>query len=384
MNHPQLPPPSSSSAFTNVASKNDEVTGAGGVATTTTTTTTTRSMMLRSAVTPSPEFQNFKNQNSLRPQSQSQSQSQSPNDIDMTTQHQHQQSQQHDQQYDPEIILRKYIQKHPALGEFDEETAFEICQGAAALCFMNQDIQVGIPTRTSPENVNDNDHGHYQYNLPTIPNLKKKNKRKRKNNGFRSIADSLNETDPAYGHPSGHSAYHSNSSVYPGATPYSLFSSSSSTKKSSSSLSSNSRKKPRRNATRLAVPSDAKNVNQLHAFVRSDLLEIFTVPNQETAGDQDDSIDNSNSRHRNSDKNKSKDRSTSSTPRSSITRSTSSRSSFDCGAPKYDKDISRSTRMFPGRVGFRCSFCADVPTSDQHTMASFHPKRLADLYRSGE
>ena len=265
----------------------------------------------RSAVTPSPKFQK-EFQNSKTNATNSVPQSKSP-----------------DSEQEPEIILRKYIQNHQTLGEFDEDTAFEICQGAAALCFMSDGVQVGIGSDI------DSTSGDLSY----ADNGRVGNKRKR-TDSFTGVADS------------NFRAVTNDGPLFP-ILP-SLFSSSSS-----------SRKKSRRNPTRLALSADRGNVNSLHAFVRSDLLEIFTVPS--AGADADADADEASSSHR-------------STTRSHGTNTTiSSGNKNGCG-----KDISSSTRLFPGRVGLRCTFCSDVPQTDQHTMSSFHPKRLADLYRSGE
>lgn len=264
-------------------------------------------MHSRSAVTPSPKFQK-EFQNSKTNATNSVPQSKSP-----------------DSEQEPEIILRKYIQNHQTLGEFDEDTAFEICQGAAALCFMSDGVQVGIGS----------DIDSTSDDLSNADNCRVGNKRKR-TDSFTGVADS------------NFRAVTNDGPLFP-ILP-SLFSSSSS-----------SRKKSRRNPTRLALSADRGNVNSLHAFVRSDLLEIFTVPSAGADADADEA----SSSHR-------------STTRSHGTNTTiSSGNKNGCG-----KDISSSTRLFPGRVGLRCTFCSDVPQTDQHTMSSFHPKRLADLYRS--
>lgn len=75
--------------------------------------------------------------------------------------------------------------------------------------------------------------------------------------------------------------------------------------------------------TRLARPEDADNVNKLHQFVRSDLLEIFEV--QKGSG---------------------------------------------C--------------IFEGRVGLRCTYCKHIPKDEQSTGAVFYPRNIRGLYRNGK
>jgi hypothetical protein len=77
--------------------------------------------------------------------------------------------------------------------------------------------------------------------------------------------------------------------------------------------------------TRLALPTDAQNVNSLHAFVRSSLLEIFVI---------------------------------------------------DAGSDRM------SGCNFPGRVGLRCGHCKHLPKEEQDIGAVFYPKNLKGLYRN--
>ena len=74
----------------------------------------------------------------------------------------------------------------------------------------------------------------------------------------------------------------------------------------------------------LALPSDKNNVNTLHAFVRSSLLELFVL--------------------------------------------------------KYSNNMSGC--HFPGRVGLRCVHCKHLPKEEQATGAVFYPKSLKSLYRN--
>ena len=80
-----------------------------------------------------------------------------------------------------------------------------------------------------------------------------------------------------------------------------------------------------RRPTKLALPTDAKNVNSLHKFVRSSLLELFVL----------------------------------------------------------EADSDRMTGChFPGRVGLRCVHCKHLPKDKQEIGAVFYPKSLKGLYRN--
>ena len=107
-----------------------------------------------------------------------------------------------------------------------------------------------------------------------------------------------------------------------------------------------------RHPDRLAIDEDVDEVNQLHQYVRSDLLEIFVVPEIEDESD-DDSYDPKQSYER-------------------ITRGNS-----------YTGSLSTTVnRHYPGRVGFRCVHCANVrPVSAHATKSSFYPLRLHNIYR---
>ncbi|KAL7508975.1 hypothetical protein ACHAXN_008105 [Cyclotella atomus] len=112
-----------------------------------------------------------------------------------------------------------------------------------------------------------------------------------------------------------------------------------------------------RHPDRLAIEDDVDEVNQLHQYVRSDLLEIFVVPQiQDEDSDDDDG---------------------SYCPKLKYERVTRGNS--------YSGTLSNSNsnnRHYPGRVGFRCIHCANVrPTSAQTTKSSFYPLRLHNLYR---
>ena len=182
---------------------------------------------------------------------------------------------------------------------------------------------------------------------------------------------------------------------------------------------------------RLALPSDIDKVNSLHCFVRSHLLELFTVKgegegngehvessdseseNENESSDSDSDIDCSNkdlldaneegadvdtdvdlgargdTRERTtnvrSSSRRKNHRSTLISPSNNY--GTCIKTNTDITNPlmvstSNGKDVSNSTRLFPGRVGLRCSFCSNIHQGEQQTMAAFHPKRLRDLYRS--
>jgi hypothetical protein len=84
----------------------------------------------------------------------------------------------------------------------------------------------------------------------------------------------------------------------------------------------------------LALPSDNGNVNSLHQFVRSSLLEIFQV------------------------KNKNKNGSTTT------------------------KQSKQQSNLFPKRVGLCCVYCKNIPKNEQSTHAIIFPKNVQGMYRA--
>ena len=145
------------------------------------------------------------------------------------------------------------------------------------------------------------------------------------------------------------------------------------------------------------MPGDSKELNSLHCFVRSDLLELFALPDNEsnegsgigkhidadTSSNPDDTIEEgseeeeSNEDHRRS------------------SRTSSSMSSKKRNSNRLNEE-KRLLRLFPGRVGLRCVHCAHIPRKrrsmelsikeptdfSKASMSTFYPKSLADLYRS--
>ena len=101
-----------------------------------------------------------------------------------------------------------------------------------------------------------------------------------------------------------------------------------------------------RQPDRLAISEDVDEVNRLHQYVRSDLLEIFVVPQVEEEDDE---------------------------PKETYERITR--------GSTYTGTVS-TNRHYPGRVGFRCVHCANVRPSSLHTTKScFYPLRLQNIYR---
>lgn len=134
---------------------------------------------------------------------------------------------------------------------------------------------------------------------------------------------------------------------------------------------------------RLAIDEDAEEVNKLHQYVRKELLEIFVVPQQTSASDDADSEDEDDEDSTDDIddeddesvvKDKSKDASDDTintrhlvTRRRSIVVSSSPPSSY-------------TQRYYPGRVGLRCTYCANVRRKST-SKAAFYPLRLKNIYR---
>eukprot|EP00934_Nitzschia_sp_Nitz4_P006932 Nitzschia sp. Nitz4//scaffold65_size103378//77649//79196//NITZ4_004478-RA/size103378-processed-gene-0.150-mRNA-1//-1//CDS//3329556276//6922//frame0 len=87
--------------------------------------------------------------------------------------------------------------------------------------------------------------------------------------------------------------------------------------------------------SRLAMPDDPNELNSLHCFVRSNLLELFTMTEEETGG---------------------------------VKQATTTPTSSPC---------------HQRRVGLRCVYCGKLPRKHnvKNTMSVFFPKSLQDLYR---
>lgn len=123
-----------------------------------------------------------------------------------------------------------------------------------------------------------------------------------------------------------------------------------------------------RHPDRLAMEDDVMEVNRLHQYVRSDLLEIFMVPQVDDQGD-----DNSDDE----DQNMAPGTETESYDR--VTRNSHHRGNV----PSHSATAAATTtRHYPGRVGLRCIHCANVRPSIHHASKScFFPLRLHNIYR---
>ena len=164
--------------------------------------------------------------------------------------------------------------------------------------------------------------------------------------------------------------------------------------------------------TRLALPQDSQELNSLHCFVRSHLLELFIVhhhhekefsnenkPSSIVEKGEDDS-DDYNVEENDSDSEKnygSSYKCSSHSDHNGIVSSILSeqqqqqqqqqqQSNHIYNSKNGNKaNITCSTRLFPGRVGLRCLYCGHIPRKavfGKASMSTFYPKSLADLYRS--
>ena len=88
----------------------------------------------------------------------------------------------------------------------------------------------------------------------------------------------------------------------------------------------------------LALPSDNENVNSLHKFVRSSLLEVFQVNTIKIATKQSKS--------------------------------------------KSNQQSNSNSNLFPGRVGLCCVYCKNIPKNKQFTHARIFPKNVQGMYRA--
>lgn len=125
---------------------------------------------------------------------------------------------------------------------------------------------------------------------------------------------------------------------------------------------------------RLAYEDDAEEVNKLHQYVRSDLLEIFAVPQagSDDSDDEDDKAEEVSVSSKKASANASNSNVMNTrrlvTRRRSITVSSSPPPS------------AAAQRHYPGRVGFRCVHCADIRRKST-SKSAFYPLRLKNIYR---
>jgi len=168
--------------------------------------------------------------------------------------------------------------------------------------------------------------------------------------------------------------------------------------------------------TRLALPNDASEVNSLHCYVRSELLELFVVSPAEGKVDQklqkeankndddDDDEDTDDDFYENSNSEEDDDESNRRTTRARQRhnkREKKNATTNTANATTATTSQYTNRRHIPGRVGLRCVHCAHVSTSSRSkqkditssssssssssstisTKASFFPKSIQQLYR---
>lgn len=141
---------------------------------------------------------------------------------------------------------------------------------------------------------------------------------------------------------------------------------------------------------RLATIDDHEEVNKLHQYVRSDLLEIFVVPKVDSSNaDSDSSEDEDNGDNDSSDssddeenvpiasltKKKSNANAAPTTTRRLVTR----RRSISISSNSTTSN-SIANRHYPGRVGIRCVHCACIRNKST-SKSAFFPLRLKNIYR---
>ena len=134
---------------------------------------------------------------------------------------------------------------------------------------------------------------------------------------------------------------------------------------------------------RLAIDDDVDEVNKLHQYVRKELLEIFVVPQISDSDSEHEDDDGEDYRPCKKPKKKN-ETATLRTTRSAAARrdSFTSATASICAAASTPTTTSSSSslRNYPGRVGFRCVFCADCRHKPA-SKASFFPLRLTNIYR---
>ena len=125
---------------------------------------------------------------------------------------------------------------------------------------------------------------------------------------------------------------------------------------------------------RLAIDEDADEVNQLHQYVRKDLLEIFVIPQvsaESESSDDDDAFDDSANGSATTSSPDGKD-----SPDGPKTRGLSTRRRLSVSPTTSIP----AQRYYPGRVGFRCVHCSNARRKST-TKAAFYPLRLKNIYR---
>jgi len=137
---------------------------------------------------------------------------------------------------------------------------------------------------------------------------------------------------------------------------------------------------------RLSTEDDAEEVNQLHQYVRKDLLEIFAVPQANSAAADSDDEDDQDDEEENSGAIITKS-SNVTTPSNVATAAIGTRRlvtrgrsiTLNTSSPPLSQ---AAQRHYPGRVGLRCVHCAHVRRRDKSaSKAAFYPLRLKNIYR---
>ncbi|KAL7546960.1 hypothetical protein ACHAWF_010278 [Thalassiosira exigua] len=139
---------------------------------------------------------------------------------------------------------------------------------------------------------------------------------------------------------------------------------------------------------RLAHEDDKEEVNQLHRYVRSHLLEVFVVPHQDSKAASNGSEEDEEGASSPSADSGSSDQAERVTRRRAVPVKTA-----------YATPAATAIRHYPGRVGLRCVHCAHVrrrPSSSSSSRSSstssakgaakaskaaFYPLRLKNIYR---
>lgn len=132
---------------------------------------------------------------------------------------------------------------------------------------------------------------------------------------------------------------------------------------------------------RLAIDDDVDEVNKLHQYVRKELLEIFVVPQISDSDSEDDEDDDEDYRATKKRKNVVPARLPTTRAASSARRESFASATASIAAASSSTTTSSSTqRHYPGRVGFRCVYCADCRRKSA-SKAAFFPLRLTNIYR---
>ena len=208
---------------------------------------------------------------------------------------------------------------HSAFVPFDQDDTAEIAKGAAALCFMKEQVQVGVGSTSYNRKYGidtDNDTDiDIDIDIDTH------------NDGVKTAT--MERTKQIRGY-----------TISPPA--------------------------------RLALDNvqESKHVNSLHQFVRAELLDIFSIPLARAQNEH--SVPSKRSLRSNSNTPK---RGNSASRLASVSPPSNSPSN-----PSHSSSYS-SARQYPGRVGLRCIYCIHTPKKKQTPAASFFPKNCADIYR---